>query len=156
MDLLIVPRTLMDVNHAEKFSGGHSEHNFYCFKSVMNDLATIQELNGSDMIRSRILKIRGVQVMLAPDLAQLYNVTTSSSTASSSLTRRRSSMSARRSTISARNALRSLRSTSPTSPTSWRRFNSFAHPKRFLLYYPQTRNRIFNRRTETRKEQPTT
>ena len=42
----------------------------------MNDVTTIHELNGSDPIRSRILTIRGVQVMLAPDLAKLYNVTT--------------------------------------------------------------------------------
>ena len=42
----------------------------------MNDVTTIHELNGSDPIRSRILTIRGVQVMLAPDLATLYNVTT--------------------------------------------------------------------------------
>ena len=42
----------------------------------MNDLTTIHELNCSDLIRSRILTLRGVQVMLAPDLAQLYNVTT--------------------------------------------------------------------------------
>ena len=42
----------------------------------MNDVTTIHELNGSDPIRSRILTISGVQVMLAPDLAKLYNVTT--------------------------------------------------------------------------------
>ena len=41
----------------------------------MNDLA-IQELSNSDVIRSRIFTIRGVQVMLAPDLADLYKVET--------------------------------------------------------------------------------
>ena len=41
----------------------------------MNDLA-IQELSNSDVIRSRIFTIRGVQVMLAPDLADLYQVET--------------------------------------------------------------------------------
>ena len=37
---------------------------------------TIQELSNSDLIRSRIFTIRGVQVMLAPDLADLYQVET--------------------------------------------------------------------------------
>ena len=41
----------------------------------MNDL-TIPELSDTDSIRSRILTIRGVQVMLAPDLADLYQVET--------------------------------------------------------------------------------
>ena len=41
----------------------------------MNELA-IQELSSSDLIRSRIFTIRGVQVMLAPDLADLYQVET--------------------------------------------------------------------------------
>ena len=41
----------------------------------MNDL-TIQELSNSDMIRSRIFTIRGVQVMLDRDLAELYGVAT--------------------------------------------------------------------------------
>ena len=41
----------------------------------MNEL-TIQELSNSDLIRSRIFTIRGVQVMLAPDLANLYQVET--------------------------------------------------------------------------------
>ena len=41
----------------------------------MNDL-TIQEISNSDLIRSRIFTIRGVQVMLAPDLADLYQVET--------------------------------------------------------------------------------
>ena len=41
----------------------------------MNDL-TIAEPIAADAIRSRILTIRGVQVMLAPDLAMLYNVPT--------------------------------------------------------------------------------
>ena len=41
----------------------------------MNEL-TIQELSNSDLIRSRIFTIRGVQVMLAPDLADLYQVET--------------------------------------------------------------------------------
>ena len=41
----------------------------------MNELA-IQELSNSDLIRSRIFTIRGVQVMLAPDLADLYQVET--------------------------------------------------------------------------------
>ena len=41
----------------------------------MNELA-IQELSNSDVIRSRIFTIRGVQVMLAPDLADLYKVET--------------------------------------------------------------------------------
>ena len=39
----------------------------------MNELS-IQELSNSDLIRSRIFTIRGVQVMLAPDLAPLYDV----------------------------------------------------------------------------------
>ena len=41
----------------------------------MNDL-TITEPANVDAIRSRILTIRGVQVMLAPDLAMLYSVPT--------------------------------------------------------------------------------
>ena len=41
----------------------------------MNEL-TLQELSNSDQIRSRIFTIRGVQVMLAPDLAELYQVET--------------------------------------------------------------------------------
>ena len=41
----------------------------------MNEL-TIQELSNSDLIRSRIFTIRGVQIMLAPDLADLYQVET--------------------------------------------------------------------------------
>ena len=41
----------------------------------MNDL-TIQELSDADSIRARIFTIRGVQVMLAPDLADLYQVET--------------------------------------------------------------------------------
>ena len=41
----------------------------------MNDL-TVPELSNADSIRSRILTIRGVQVMLAPDLADLYQVET--------------------------------------------------------------------------------
>ena len=41
----------------------------------MNEL-TIQELSNSDLIRSRIFTIRGVQGMLAPDLADLYQVET--------------------------------------------------------------------------------
>jgi hypothetical protein len=41
----------------------------------MNEL-TIQELSNTDLIRSRIFTIRGVQVMLAPDLADLYQVET--------------------------------------------------------------------------------
>ena len=41
----------------------------------MNELS-IQELSTSDLIRSRIFAIRGVQVMLAPDLADLYQVET--------------------------------------------------------------------------------
>ena len=41
----------------------------------MNELA-IQELSNSDLICSRIFTIRGVQVMLAPDLADLYQVET--------------------------------------------------------------------------------
>ena len=41
----------------------------------MNDL-TIAEPIAADAIRSRILTIRGVQVMLAHDLAMLYNVPT--------------------------------------------------------------------------------
>ena len=39
----------------------------------MNDLA-IQELSNSDVIRSRIFTIRGVQVILSSDLAPLYDV----------------------------------------------------------------------------------
>ena len=39
----------------------------------MNDL-TIQELSNSDVIRSRIFTIRGVQVILSSDLALLYDV----------------------------------------------------------------------------------
>lgn len=42
---------------------------------AMNEL-TIQELSNSDMIRSRIFTIRGVQVMLDRDLAELYGVAT--------------------------------------------------------------------------------
>ena len=41
----------------------------------MNDL-TIQELSDADSIRSRIFTIRGVQVMLDRDLAELYGVPT--------------------------------------------------------------------------------
>ena len=41
----------------------------------MNDL-TIQELSNSDVIRSRIFTIRGVQVMLDRYLAELYGVAT--------------------------------------------------------------------------------
>ncbi len=41
----------------------------------MNEL-TIQELSNSDLIRSRIFTIRGVQVMLDRDLAELYGVAT--------------------------------------------------------------------------------
>ena len=41
----------------------------------MNEL-TIQELSNSDLIRSRIFTIRGVQVMLDGDLAELYGVAT--------------------------------------------------------------------------------
>ena len=41
----------------------------------MNELA-IQELSNSDVIRSRILTIRGVQVMLDRDLSELYGVPT--------------------------------------------------------------------------------
>ena len=41
----------------------------------MNDL-TIQELSNSEVIRSRIFTIRGVQVMLDRDLAELYGVAT--------------------------------------------------------------------------------
>ena len=41
----------------------------------MNDL-TIQELSNSDVIRSRIFTICGVQVMLDRDLAELYGVAT--------------------------------------------------------------------------------
>ena len=41
----------------------------------MNDL-TIQELSNSDVILSRIFTIRGVQVMLDRDLAELYGVAT--------------------------------------------------------------------------------
>ena len=37
---------------------------------------TIQELSNSDLIRSRIFTIRGVQVMLDRDLAELYGVAT--------------------------------------------------------------------------------
>ena len=37
----------------------------------MNEL-TIQELSNSDLIRSRIFTIRGVQVILDKDLAELY------------------------------------------------------------------------------------
>ena len=42
---------------------------------MTNELA-IQELSNLDMIRSRIFTVRGVQVMLAPDLADLYQVET--------------------------------------------------------------------------------
>ena len=41
----------------------------------MNEL-TIQELSNSDLIRSRIFTIRGVQIMLDRDLAELYGVAT--------------------------------------------------------------------------------
>ena len=41
----------------------------------MDDL-TIPELSDTDSIRSRILTIRGVQVMLDRDLAELYGVPT--------------------------------------------------------------------------------
>ena len=41
----------------------------------MNDL-TIAEPIAADAIRSRILTIRGVQVILDRDLAELYGVTT--------------------------------------------------------------------------------
>ncbi len=41
----------------------------------MNELS-IQELSNSFFVRSRIFTIRGVQVMLAPDLADLYQVET--------------------------------------------------------------------------------
>ena len=41
----------------------------------MNDLA-IPEPSSLDSIRSRIFTIRGVQVILAPDLADLYQVET--------------------------------------------------------------------------------
>ena len=41
----------------------------------MNDL-TIQKLSNSDVIRSRIFTIRGIQVMLDRDLAELYGVAT--------------------------------------------------------------------------------
>ena len=41
----------------------------------MNDL-TIPELSDADSIHSRILTIRGVQVMLDRDLAELYGVPT--------------------------------------------------------------------------------
>ena len=44
-------------------------------RRTMNDL-TIAEPIAADAIRSRILTIRGVQVMLAPDLAMLYSVPT--------------------------------------------------------------------------------
>jgi hypothetical protein len=39
----------------------------------MNEPA-IQELSNSDLIRSRIFTIRGVQVMLDRDLAELYSI----------------------------------------------------------------------------------
>ena len=42
---------------------------------LMNELA-IQEVSNSDVIRSRIFTIRGVQVMLDRDLAELYGVAT--------------------------------------------------------------------------------
>ena len=42
---------------------------------MMNEL-TIQEVSNSDIIRSRIFTIRGVQVMLDRDLAELYGVAT--------------------------------------------------------------------------------
>jgi hypothetical protein len=41
----------------------------------MNDLI-VEELSDSDVIRSRIFTIRGVQVMLDRDLAELYGVAT--------------------------------------------------------------------------------
>ena len=43
----------------------------------MEDLAVIEQAS-ADAIRSRIITIRGVQVMLAPDLADLYQVETRS------------------------------------------------------------------------------
>ena len=43
----------------------------------MADLAVIEQAS-ADVIRSRIFTIRGVQVMLAPDLADLYQVETRS------------------------------------------------------------------------------
>ena len=42
----------------------------------MNELTSMQELSNLDDIRSRIFTIRGVQVMLASDLAMLYDVPT--------------------------------------------------------------------------------
>ena len=42
----------------------------------MNELTSMQELSNLDDIRSRIFTIRGVQVMLASDLAILYDVPT--------------------------------------------------------------------------------
>ena len=41
----------------------------------MNELA-IQELSNTDLIRSRIFTIRGVQIMFDRDLAELYGVAT--------------------------------------------------------------------------------
>ena len=41
----------------------------------MNDLI-VEELSNSDVIRSRIFTIRGVQAMLDRDLAELYGVAT--------------------------------------------------------------------------------
>ena len=41
----------------------------------MND-SIVEELSNSDVIRSRIFTIRGVQVMLDRDLAELYGVAT--------------------------------------------------------------------------------
>ena len=41
----------------------------------MNDLI-VEELSNSDVIRSRIFTIRGIQVMLDRDLAELYGVAT--------------------------------------------------------------------------------
>ena len=56
-------------------NNGIMEVVFMRLKDSMNEL-TIQELSNSDVIRSRIFTIRGVQVMLAPDLADLYKVET--------------------------------------------------------------------------------
>ena len=43
----------------------------------MADLTVVEQAS-ADVIRSRIFTIRGVQVMLAPDLADLYQVETRS------------------------------------------------------------------------------
>ncbi len=45
-------------------------------QNLMNELTSMQELSNLDDIRSRIFTIRGVQVMLASDLAMLYDVPT--------------------------------------------------------------------------------